>query len=385
MSDLALVLALLISAIVMFAIGRPRMDAVALMMIVALPLSGVITVEQAFAGFADPNIILIAALFVVGEALVRTGVAQMLGDWLVSKAGRSEARLIVLLMIVVAGIGSFMSSTGVVAIFIPIVLRIARNARIPASRLMMPLSVAALLSGMMTLVATTPNLLVNAELVRQGAEGFHFFSFTPFGLPLLFLAIAYMLFARRLLAGGPGTTAARPQISLRHWIEQYGLADREYRVRVSPESPLIGKTLAELSLRDAGINILAIERGQRALGELRHQRDLRRKFRRHRHQRRREGREQADPLSPCDRLFDHGFVRLQDRHRRLRARHRLDAGPECRAGEQDAVSAGAGRIAAHHEEAFGHALGELALAREISRQAVVEQIHQPRFRPMSCE
>ena len=84
MSDLALVLALLISAIVMFAIGRPRMDAVALMMIVALPLSGVITVEQAFAGFADPNIILIAALFVVGEALVRTGVAQMLGDWLVS-------------------------------------------------------------------------------------------------------------------------------------------------------------------------------------------------------------------------------------------------------------------------------------------------------------
>ena len=168
MSDLALVLALLISAIVMFAIGRPRMDAVALMMIVALPLSGVITVEQAFAGFADPNIILIAALFVVGGRWSGRGADA--GDWLVSKAGRSEARLIVLLMIVVAGIGSFMSSTGVVAIFIPIVLRIARNARIPASRLMMPLSVAALLSGMMTLVATAPNLVVHAELERHGYE-----------------------------------------------------------------------------------------------------------------------------------------------------------------------------------------------------------------------
>ena len=260
----ALVLALLISAIVMFAIGRPRMDAVALMMIVALPLSGVITVEQAFAGFADPNIILIAALFVVGEALVRTGVAQMLGDWLVSKAGRSEARLIVLLMIVVAGIGSFMSSTGVVAIFIPIVLRIARNARIPASRLMMPLSVAALLSGMMTLVATAPNLVVHAELERHGYEGFSFFAFTPFGLPLLVLAIIYMLAARRFLAGVPEAEQGPERPTLRDFIEKYGLEGREYRFAVDPYSSLIGRPLATLDLRgSAGINIIAIERERR--------------------------------------------------------------------------------------------------------------------------
>ena len=264
MSDLALVLALLISAIVMFAIGRPRMDAVALMMIVALPLSGVITVEQAFAGFADPNIILIAALCVVGEALVRTGVAQMLGDWLVSKAGRSEARLIVLLMIVVAGIGSFMSSTGVVAIFIPIVLRIARNARIPASRLMMPLSVAALLSGMMTLVATAPNLVVHAELERHGYEGFSFFAFTPFGLPLLVLAIIYMLAARRFLAGVPEAEQGPERPTLRDFIEKYGLEGREYRFAVDPYSSLIGRPLATLDLRgSAGINIIAIERERR--------------------------------------------------------------------------------------------------------------------------
>ncbi|MDT8333583.1 SLC13 family permease [Roseomonas gilardii] len=262
-SSLAAILLLLVAAIVMFVLNRPRMDAVALIMMAAMPFTGVVTVNETLAGFADPNIVLIAALFVIGEGLVRTGVARRLGDWLNARAGSSPTRLLVLLMLVVGGLGSFMSSTAVVAIFIPVVLRICQNTGTPPRQLMMPLSVAALISGMMTLVATTPNLVVNAELMRQGAGGFHFFSFTPFGLPLLILGIGYMLFARRLLAGGPETAVARPRVSLRDWIDQYGLAEREYRVRVSPESPLIGKKLEELSLRDSGINILAIERGGR--------------------------------------------------------------------------------------------------------------------------
>lgn len=170
MSPLAMVLALLASAVVMFALNRPRMDVVAVIMMVALPMTGVISMSEALMGLSDPNIVLIAALFVIGEALVRTGVAQRLGDWLSARAGASEARLIFLLMVIVAGVGSFMSSTGVVAIFIPIVMRIARKAGIPAGRLMMPLSVAALISGMMTLVATAPNLVVHSELLRQGHE-----------------------------------------------------------------------------------------------------------------------------------------------------------------------------------------------------------------------
>ena len=262
-SSLGAILLLLVAAIVMFVLNRPRMDAVALIMMAAMPFTGVVTVNETLAGFADPNIVLIAALFVIGEGLVRTGVARRLGDWLNARAGSSPTRLLVLLMLVVGCLGSFMSSTAVVAIFIPVVLRICQNTGTPPRQLMMPLSVAALISGMMTLVATTPNLVVNAELMRQGAGGFHFFSFTPFGLPLLILAIGYMLFARRLLAGGPETAVARPRVSLRDWIDQYGLAEREYRVRVSPESPLIGKKLEELSLRDSGINILAIERGGR--------------------------------------------------------------------------------------------------------------------------
>jgi di/tricarboxylate transporter len=260
--DLALVLLMLAAAILMFVSNRPRMDAVALLVMVALPFTGVITVNEALAGFSDPSIVLIAALFVIGEGLVRTGVARRLGDWLDAKAGDSEDRLLILLMAVVGVLGSLMSSTAVVAIFIPVVLRISQNRGTAASRLMMPLCFAALISGMLTLVATAPNLVVNAELIRQGTAGFSFFSFTPFGLPLLALGIVYMLFARRLLPAHTSLLAAadrRP--GLQQWIEQYGLAEREKRARISSDSPLVGKRLDELSLRSWGVNILAIERG----------------------------------------------------------------------------------------------------------------------------
>ena len=151
-------------------------------------------------------------------------------------------------MAVVASLGAVMSSTGVVAIFIPIVLRIAQNTGVAPSRLMMPLSVAALISGMLTLVATAPNLVVDAELRRSGAAGFEFFSFTPFGLPVLLLGIGYMLFARRWLASDTGAgsaVAGRPR--LRDWVEEYGLAGRERRVRVKVGSPLAGHTLEAVS------------------------------------------------------------------------------------------------------------------------------------------
>ncbi len=261
--QLAIVLLLLASAVAMFAINTPRMDAVALIMMTALPFTGVVSMGEALSGFSDSNIVLIAALFVLGDGLVRTGVAQRLGDWLMRRAGSSETRLLVLLMMVVAALGAVMSSTGVVAIFIPIVIRICQNTGTPPSQLMMPLSFAALISGMTTLVATAPNLVVNSELVRAGAGGFHFFSFTPFGVPILILGILYMIFARRWLAGraadGGKNAAARP--SLRDWIEQYNLADRAHRVRVTDGSPLVDKVIKDLDLRRAqGASILAIER-----------------------------------------------------------------------------------------------------------------------------
>lgn len=263
-AELLIVLVLLGVTIVLFALNRPRMDAVALIMLTLLPLTGVITVEQALAGFSDPSIVLIAALFVIGEALVRTGVAQRLGDWLIDQAGRSETRLIALLMVMVAGIGSFMSSTGVVAIFIPVALRIAHGAGLAPGRLMMPLSVAGLISGMMTLIATPPNVVIHSELQRAGYEGFAFFAFTPFGVPILALAIGYMLLARRWLGRRPAAEAAeagRPRVA--DWIAEYRLAEREHRLRLLPRSPWVGKRLAQLDLRaSAGVNVIAIERRQ---------------------------------------------------------------------------------------------------------------------------
>lgn len=266
-ADLAIVLCFLAVSVVMFALNRPRMDAVALIMMVALPLTGVVTMNEALAGFSDPSVIMIAALFVIGEGLVRTGVAQRLGDWLIERAGRSEARLLGLLMFFVTSIGSVMSSTGVVAIFIPVVLRMAQRTKLSPSRLMMPLSVAALISGMMTLVATPPNLVVHAELVRNGLEGFGFFAFTPFGVPILVLGIVYMMVARRWLVPHRKQPLASVRPRLIDWIELYELAERGYRLRVSADSPLVGKALAELDLRaTSGINIIAIEHDNR-LGE----------------------------------------------------------------------------------------------------------------------
>jgi di/tricarboxylate transporter len=259
--ELALVLGLLAAAIVMFVMNRPRMDVVALLMIAGLPLTGVVTVGEALAGFADPNIVLIAVLFVLGEGLVRTGVARRLGDWINTQARGSQTRLVVLLMVSVAGLGSLMSSTAIVAIFIPVVLRICRNTGTLPSKLMMPMSFAALISGMMTLVATAPNLVVNAELVRQGHAGFGFFAITPFGLAVLVLGVLYMLLTRHWLPDNAATeAAARRRPTFRLWIERYGLADRQLRVRIRPGSKLIGQRLEQVDLRSTGVNLLAIER-----------------------------------------------------------------------------------------------------------------------------
>jgi di/tricarboxylate transporter len=267
-TEMVCVLALLGMAIVMFSIDRPRMDAVALIVLCLLPMTGVVSMNEALAGFSDPNVILIAAMFVLGDALVRTGVARMMGDWLVKRAGRSETRLTALMMAAVCALGATMSSTAVTAIFIPIVLRICRITRMSPGRLMMPLSMAALISGMMTLVATAPNLVVNAELIRRGDTGFGFFAFTPFGLPILALGIAYMQIARRWLPEGAHqdnpTTSHRP--TLDEWAKRYNLAQREHRLRVRFGSPLIGVSLDEIGLRQtASANLVAIQRGHKLI------------------------------------------------------------------------------------------------------------------------
>jgi len=271
-AELLLVLGLLCACIGMFVVNKPRMDVVALLVIVLLPLFGIVTVPEALAGFADPNILLIGALFVMGAGLARTGIAYQLSDWLIGKAGNSEMRLIALLMASVAGLGSVMSSTGVVAIFIPVALSLAERLRISPGRLMMPLSFAGLISGMLTLVATAPNMVVDSALTQEGFGGFNFFSFTPIGLVILVAGIMYMLFARHWLRTDDGEKSSHSsRRNLLDLIEDYELSGREHRLRVLPDSPLIGKALRDIHpRRQYRANVVGIERRGKFRGEVLH-------------------------------------------------------------------------------------------------------------------
>lgn len=262
--ELIWVLSLLAIAVVLFATGKVRMDAVALFVIVAFVLSGTLTLPEAFSGFSDPNVILIAALFIIGDGLVRTGVATVVGTWLVKMAGSSEIKMLVLLMITVAGLGAFMSSTGVVAIFIPVVLSVSMHMQTSPSRLMMPLSFAGLISGMMTLVATPPNLVVNSELLREGFHGFSFFSVTPLGIVVLAIGIVYMLVMRFMLKGdAPGQQAGKRR-TFRDLIRDYRLTGRARRLAIRPGSPMVGQRLDDLKLRERyGANVIGVERWRR--------------------------------------------------------------------------------------------------------------------------
>ncbi len=259
------VLALLVFSIWQFIQNKLRMDIVALLVIAFFSLTGILTVNEVFAGLSDPNVVLIALLFIVGEGLVRTGIAYQVSEWLMRVAGASEVRVLVLLMLSIAGLGSFMSSTGIVAIFIPVVLAICSGMGISPKRLMMPLSVAGLISGMMTLIATPPNLVAHSELVKAGHQGFGFFSFTPVGLSVLALGIIYMLFARNWLDNGEKVdTEHKKNSSMYQFIEEYHLSGRAKMAIITAESSFIGKTINELNLRsEYGLNVVAIQRVKR--------------------------------------------------------------------------------------------------------------------------
>ncbi len=262
-ADMAYVFSVLGVAVLMFASGRVRLDVVALLVLLALLLGNIITVREALAGFSDSVVIMIAGLFVVGEALVSTGIAFAVGQWLMRIGGGNELRLVALLMVTVGLTGAFISSTGIVAIFIPIALSIASKTGVPPARLMMPLSVAALTSGMMTLIATAPNLVASDALQNEGYAPFGFFDFTPIGLAVLAVAVIYMLFIGRRLIGVEEVDASQAprEDSIDDLLKGFGLDEKYRRLRVSPSSSLVDRTVAELELRDRlGIYLVSVER-----------------------------------------------------------------------------------------------------------------------------
>lgn len=260
--EMLFVFAVIAAAGVLFLSGKVRLDVVALLVVLSLVLSGTLTAPEAFSGFGDPVIALVAGLLVISEMLTRTGVAHQIGSWL-SRHGRGgEVRLLLLLTLVVAALGSFMSNTAVVAIFIPVVLSVANTTRMNASRLLMPLAFAGVVSGMLTLIATTPNLVVSAKLVRAGYAPFSFFSFTPVGLAVLAVFAAYMVLVGRNLL--PGDRVALPKTearSIRELLAEFELPGRSRRLKVPADSPLVGRTLAGAAIgRDFGLRVIIVER-----------------------------------------------------------------------------------------------------------------------------
>jgi di/tricarboxylate transporter len=262
-----MVFGILAGAIVLFAWGRPRVDVVAVLVVLALILSQVLTPREALAGLGDPVVVLIAAIFIVGEALVNTGVVHRLGEAVMKVGGGNETRLIVLIMTLAGGIGAFMSSSAIVAMFIPLVLTVAKKTGLNSKRMLMPLSVAALISGMMTLIASSPNMIIESELRGRGLTPLDFFSWTPFGLAVLAAAIAFMLPARALLsrqlvANDDAATAP----SAYDLLGSYGLADRWHRLRVPAGSPLIDRSVAQVKrlYDELGAVLVGFERHQRS-------------------------------------------------------------------------------------------------------------------------
>ncbi len=269
MSDQWIVLTILGVTIALFVSDRLPLDLVALMSVVALMVVGVLTPQEGMQGFANPIVPMIAALFVVGAALEASGVAAWIGDRLAALGGASEVRRMAVLMATSAVLSSFMSSTGTVAILLPAAVGIARRSGTPPARLLMPLAFGSLLGGMLTLIGTPPNMVVNDELRRHGEATFGFFGFAPVGAAMLAAGIAFMaVVGRRLLPEGSANeddeaAAARPaRSSPTELAAAFGIAEQLHCVVVAPDSPLVGRSLGDAALRQRwGVHVLGIRRG----------------------------------------------------------------------------------------------------------------------------
>ena len=252
-------------AAVLFASNRLRPDVVALLTVLALMLTKTLTPRESLAGFGDPVVIQIACLLVLGAALTRTGVASVMSRGMIRTAGNSEIRMIIVITVATCLLGAIMNGTAVVAILIPAVLAISRSTGIQKSRLLIPLVYASMISGMLTLIATTANLIVSAELVGSGHEGFDFFDFTPIGLAVVVAGTIYMLLiGRRLLPKGEERKTASVSYKLDDLSESYGLRATASRLRISADSPLIDASLRKSDIHGRyGAWIFLVERRDR--------------------------------------------------------------------------------------------------------------------------
>lgn len=246
-----IVIGLLVVAVVAFATEKISVDLVTLAMLCVLVLSGILRVDQAFSGFGDRVIILLAAIFVIGAALRETGVLDALGGVLASCLGGRPIWLMTGLMIVVAAVSAFMNNTTVTAVFVGPVIGLARKVRINPSRLLMPLAFAAILGGTCTLIGTSTNVAVSGAMTKLGMQPLGMFEFTHVGVATVLVGILYMAIIGSAMVPERGGESGRGGDMMRQYLAE---------VAILPGSPLIGQKAFESDFSALEFQVLKIRR-----------------------------------------------------------------------------------------------------------------------------
>ena len=266
--QLVITFSILIVALILFFTDKIPADLVALLVVVALGVSGVLTPQEAFSGFSRSAVITILAIFILAEALQRSGVTEQVGNILLKVGGKSEMRLVVVVMIAGAFLSLFMNNIAATAVLLPSVSGAARRANVNISRILMPLAFSTILGGMATLL-TTSNIVLSSLLVDSNLQGFSLLDFAPVGIPIVVVGIAYIaLIGRKSLSGESALerTQAPSGEQQEDLVETYHLNKNLFRAGVPENSFLTGKTIAECTLReDFKVSIVAIERGGKRL------------------------------------------------------------------------------------------------------------------------
>ncbi len=266
-TQIIITFSILIIALVLFFTNKIPADLVALLVVVALGLTGILTPQEAFSGFSRSAVITILAIFIIAEALQRTGVTEQVGNILIKVGGRSELHLIVAVMIAGAFLSLFMNNIAAAAVLLPAVSGAARKADVNISKVLIPLAFSTILGGMATLL-TTSNIVLSSLLQDNNIEGFSLVDFAPVGVPIVVVGILYIaLVGRRQLRGESAVDrTVAPSSHTKDLVETYHLDENLFRAKVPENSFLINKKIAECTLReDFSVSIVAIERDGKRL------------------------------------------------------------------------------------------------------------------------
>ena len=246
-----------------FVQGKIRADIVGICTVMALMLCGILTPQEGLSGFASNITMMLVCVFIVGGAVSRTGLAKIISNRVLALAGQSETRLFVLIMLATAGIGAFVSNTGTVAVMMPIVISLAAGIGTSPSRFLLPLAFASTMGGMLTLIGTTPNMIISGALEQAGYGPLNFFAFLPIGIICVTIGTFVLIPMSKLLVKptpkrADGSDAER---SLQELANKYHLKESEFKVHIPSGSPIIGKPLQDLVLqREFGVSLSEIRR-----------------------------------------------------------------------------------------------------------------------------